>query len=124
MHVCAYHFGMSKSEETMLLRVGKALREARVAAGLTQAAAAEIAGVTREYWAHVEGQGRNLTLVTLARLAWAVNASLSEIVLAAGDDREPAVSLYREFKRLIPEWTLHDVKRLRTVMTEISGRRG
>ena len=84
---------MASEEERLLRRIGRELRLARLRAGLTQNAAAERAGVTREYWAHVESQGRNLTLATTMRLSTAVNTTLLELVLAADNCHGPRARL-------------------------------
>jgi transcriptional regulator with XRE-family HTH domain len=57
--------------------VGRELREARSALGLTQAEVARRLGVSRSYMAAVEAGRRNLTLGQLANIAAAMRLGVS-----------------------------------------------
>ena len=78
---------MSDSDEIFLQNLAKALRAARIQSKMTQNEAAERAGVTREYWAHVESQGRNLTFVTARKMAVAVGVTLAELIILAENSK-------------------------------------
>lgn len=67
----------------LLRRIGQSLRAARLRANLTQGEAAEHGGISREYWSHIESDGRNLSLETIVALANAVGSDLREIVIEA-----------------------------------------
>lgn len=64
-------------------RVGHSLRAARLKVNLNQEQAAKLANKSREYWAHVESSGRNLTLETIAALAAAVGSNVRAIIMEA-----------------------------------------
>ena len=59
---------------------GKALRKFRMAAGLSQEALAELAGIHRNYVGDVERGERNIAIVNLVRLASALKIPLSRII--------------------------------------------
>lgn len=79
---------LTESEKRLVRPFGAALRKARLDLGLTQQEAAEKAGVTREYWGHVEGSGRNLTLLTMHRFCLAVRADLFDVLVSAREYRK------------------------------------
>ena len=56
-------------------RLGKSVRQWRIAAGLTQTAVAKQSGVNRSYLSHLESGRRNPTLATLQRLAKILNVA-------------------------------------------------
>ena len=56
-------------------RLGKNVRQWRIAAGLTQTAVAKQSGVNRSYLSHLESGRRNPTLATLERLAKILNVA-------------------------------------------------
>ena len=56
-------------------RLGKNVRQWRVAAGLTQTAVAKQSGMNRSYLSHLESGRRNPTLATLERLAKILNVA-------------------------------------------------
>ena len=59
---------------------GKRLRQARLAAGITQAEMAERSGVHIQYVSRVELGQRNLTLGTMTKLAAVVGRSVSDLL--------------------------------------------
>ena len=59
---------------------GKALRKFRMAAGLSQEALADLAGIHRNYVGDVERGERNIAIVNLVRLAAALRIPLSRII--------------------------------------------
>jgi transcriptional regulator with XRE-family HTH domain len=73
---------------SVLTGFGKALRQARVQAGLTQEALAEVSGLDRTYVSGAERGIRNPSLVTLARLSQAMGLRLSDLLASVEvDDR-------------------------------------
>lgn len=59
---------------------GQTVRSARVAAGLSQMALAEAAGLHPTYVSSVERGHRNVSLVNIHRLAYALGRSPSELL--------------------------------------------
>lgn len=59
---------------------GERLRQARIAAGMTQAEMAERSGVHVQYVSKVELGQKNLTLGTMAKLAAVVGHSVSDML--------------------------------------------
>jgi transcriptional regulator with XRE-family HTH domain len=66
-----------------LVAVGVAIRTARRAASLSQAALGERAGLHRTYINEVENGHRNLTLVSLRRIADATNRTPAQLLKEA-----------------------------------------
>ena len=64
--------GRAKSPERVLREIGRRVKEARVAAGLTQEDAAHAAGIDYKRWQRIESGGVNVTVRTLARVAGAI----------------------------------------------------
>ncbi len=64
--------------------VGRAIRDARKAAGYTQEAFAHAAGLDRSYMGAIERGEFNLTLETLLKVAAALGMTASELLLRAG----------------------------------------
>lgn len=60
--------------------LGKALRKHRMAAGLSQEALADLAGIHRTYVGDVERGERNIAIVNMVRLAVALKIPLSRII--------------------------------------------
>jgi transcriptional regulator with XRE-family HTH domain len=60
---------------------GKAVRKFRNAAGISQEALADLAGIHRTYVGDVERGERNISLLNMVRLASALGVRLSQIVL-------------------------------------------
>ena len=59
---------------------GQAMRKARQAAGLSQEALADMAGIHRTYVGDVERGERNISLINMIRLARALSVSLSQLI--------------------------------------------
>jgi transcriptional regulator with XRE-family HTH domain len=78
IHQLAAHL----SENVKALRLGR---------GLTQARAAQLAGVPRATWAHLETGGANPTLQTLHGIAAALQVSIEELIA----EPRSAARLYR-----------------------------
>jgi transcriptional regulator with XRE-family HTH domain len=60
---------------------GNALRKFRHAAGISQEALADLAGIHRTYVGDVERGERNISLLNMARLSAALGTPLSQVVL-------------------------------------------
>lgn len=63
------------------VRLGRRVRELRTQAGLTQEALAERAGITWHYISSIERGLKAATVETLAKIATALDLSLSELFL-------------------------------------------
>jgi transcriptional regulator with XRE-family HTH domain len=68
---------------------GNAVRERRLARGLSQEKLAQLAGIHRNYAGEVERGERNVALVNMVRVARALGVSLS--VLVEGIDQAPDI---------------------------------
>lgn len=69
---------------SMFIRnLGKAIRERRLELGVSQMEMAEEAGIHRTYLSDVERGERNITVAMLAKLAGALNISVSQLVKVA-----------------------------------------
>jgi transcriptional regulator with XRE-family HTH domain len=71
---------MASERPGVLLHVGQNLRRLRRAAGMSQTAVAEAAGISRRTVINLEAGAANISLGGLDRLAAAVNASFVELV--------------------------------------------
>jgi len=67
---------------------GKTVREARQKAGLTQAALADLAGLTQQYVARIEAGQINPTLATMAAIARVLNLDGGDVLRQAGPPME------------------------------------
>ncbi len=67
-----------------LIKLGEAVREARKARGLSQEAIADAAGIDRSHMGKIERGERNVTVLNLAKIAAALNASASDILRSSG----------------------------------------
>lgn len=70
--------------EGRLARIGDAIRTRRLANGLSQEALADAAGIDRSHMGKIERGERNVTLLNLIRVAYALERSPSEILSLAG----------------------------------------
>ena len=68
----------------LLIKLGNAVRAARVARGLSQEALADAAGIDRSHMGKIERGERNVTIMNVARVAAALNERPSDILRAAG----------------------------------------
>lgn len=66
-----------------LVAFGAAVRQRRLALGLSQEALAHEAGIDRSYMSSVERGGQNVGLVLAAQIARALDIKLAELVTAA-----------------------------------------
>jgi transcriptional regulator with XRE-family HTH domain len=62
-----------------LNRLGKRIRGLRLARGLTQEHAAEVAKLDEKHWQDIEGARTNPTMATLVGVARALKVTLSEL---------------------------------------------
>lgn len=67
-------------ESKTLVRFGRALRKARINAGLTQKQLADITGQARSYISEIEGGTLNISFVSAAKLASAVGLELHDML--------------------------------------------
>jgi len=71
---------MHESERlTVLVNLGKKLRESRKAVGVSQEFLAARAGLHRSYVADIERGARNASVISIARLAVALGISISAL---------------------------------------------
>jgi transcriptional regulator with XRE-family HTH domain len=61
-------------------RFGRNVKSMRKAAGFTQDAFADLAGLTRSYMSDIENARRNPTLMVVAKIAKALNVSPSSLL--------------------------------------------
>ena len=76
---------MRESQTTLGVQkeIGRRIRNARVAAGLTQEAAAAAAGIDAKRWQRLEQGGVNATVRTLGRVAEALGMTFWALVESA-----------------------------------------
>ena len=74
--------GKRRARPDVRERFGDAVRARREGLGLTQEELAGRAGIHRTYLSDVERGGRNLSLVTIERLAAALDVTMSELFAA------------------------------------------
>lgn len=79
----------AKLEAHVLQQVGAALRSARKRAGLSQEKLALKAGVDRTYVGGIERGERNPSILNLARLADALEISLSALLASVNSKKAP-----------------------------------
>lgn len=75
----------AERDRELLLSVGARIRERREARGLSQLAFANLAGMRKQYVYRVEKGLQNLNLLTLARIAAALDLTLAELLLGIGE---------------------------------------
>lgn len=74
----------SDRQHRTLVALGRALREARLAKGISQEKLALLAEVDRSYVGRVERGDNNVAVLTLARLAGALEMTLAKLMQKAG----------------------------------------
>jgi transcriptional regulator with XRE-family HTH domain len=79
------------------------LREERRRAGLSLERLGEKAGVTGAFIAHIEAERKRPTLETLAKLAWALDLPVSELLSQADGAQADGLRLARLFQDLSAE---------------------
>lgn len=67
-------------QDPLLLALGEAIRRIRLEKGISQEKLALLAEVNRSYVGRVERGDNNVALLTLARLAKALDVSMSELM--------------------------------------------
>ena len=73
-----------KRQNRALLALGRAIRETRLAKGISQEKLALIAELDRSYVGRVERGDNNAALLTLVRLAGALDISVAKLLQKAG----------------------------------------
>jgi transcriptional regulator with XRE-family HTH domain len=73
-----------KRQHRALLALGRAIREVRLAKGISQEKLALIAELDRSYVGRVERGDNNAALLTLVRLAGALDISVAKLMQRAG----------------------------------------
>jgi len=71
-------------EESLQLRLGAAIRERRMALGLSQEGFADAIKMHRAYYSKIERGERNLTLMTLLRVASGLGTKPSQLLRDVG----------------------------------------
>lgn len=73
-----------RDKDGNLVRLGKAVRAYRKAAGLSQEALADAAEIDRSHMGKIERGERNVTVLNILKIAAALNRPASEIFNEAG----------------------------------------
>lgn len=74
----------STDKDKSLVRLGDAIRSMRKAAGLTQEALADAAGIDRSHMGKIERGERNITLLNIIKIAKALGVKCSALLESAG----------------------------------------
>jgi transcriptional regulator with XRE-family HTH domain len=70
-------------QDPALLALGEAIRELRAEQGISQEQLALIAGVDRSYLGRIERGDNNVAMLTLARIAQALDVTVTEVAARA-----------------------------------------
>jgi transcriptional regulator with XRE-family HTH domain len=73
-----------KRQHRYLVALGKAIREVRLSKGISQEKLALLSEVDRSYVGRVERGDNNVAVLTLARLAAALDLSIAKLMQKAG----------------------------------------
>jgi len=73
------------AKHSLSIRIGRAIRSRREAAGKSQDQFADVIDMHRAYYAAIERGEKKVTLRTLKRVAEGLRVRLSEILLDIGD---------------------------------------
>ena len=73
-----------KRQHRILLALGKTIREVRLSKGISQEKLALLSEVDRSYVGRVERGDNNVAVLTLARLAAALDLSIAKLMQRAG----------------------------------------
>lgn len=73
-----------KRQDRALVALGRAIREIRLSKGISQEKLALLAEVDRSYVGRIERGDNNVAVLTLARLAAALETSLAKLMQKAG----------------------------------------
>lgn len=79
---------ISKTSQLFLTSLGVAIRDRRVASGLSQEALADKADLHRTYVGMVERAERNITILNLLKICTALEISMSELLSFQGNTHE------------------------------------
>lgn len=71
-------------EATALVMLGRAVRAARKANGLSQEALADVAGIDRSHMGKIERGERNVTFLNIVRISRALKMPAAKLILDAG----------------------------------------
>lgn len=71
------------ASDPVLVAFGRAVRRLRRARGISQEELAHIAGIDRSYMSSVERGGQNAGLMTISRVAAALNVTVAELMVKA-----------------------------------------
>lgn len=71
-------------EETLQQKLGAAVRKHRKSLGYSQDAFADAIGMHRAYFSAIERGERNVTLVTMSRLAKGLSIPISQLLFDSG----------------------------------------
>ena len=66
--------------QLILKQIGARIKEARTTVGLSQQAVADAAGINREYLSRVERGTENVSILTLARIAEALDTPIRNLL--------------------------------------------
>jgi transcriptional regulator with XRE-family HTH domain len=66
--------------QLILKQIGARIKEARTTAGFSQQAVADAAGINREYLSRVERGTENVSILTLARIAEALDTPIRNLL--------------------------------------------
>jgi len=73
----------SHAYSPVLVAFGNAVRRARLERGLSQEELAHLAGIDRSYMSSIERGAQNLGLMSIARIARAMDMAMGELLLEA-----------------------------------------
>ena len=73
-----------KRQHRILLALGKAIREVRLSKGISQEKLALLSEVDRSYVGRIERGDNNVAVLTLARLAAALDLTIARLMQKAG----------------------------------------
>lgn len=71
-------------KDSVLVRLGAAIRARRQSLGMSQEALADHSGIDRSHTGKIERGERNVTFLNIARIASALSCNPSELLIAAG----------------------------------------
>lgn len=71
------------AHDPVLVAFGKAVRRLRTERGVSQEELAHLSGIDRSYMSSIERGGQNAGLMTIARIANAMDVAIAELMLEA-----------------------------------------
>lgn len=84
---------LHSQEPDVLAHLGQNLRRIRLATGLSQQALADVSGISRRMIAGLEGEGANISLASLDKLARALGCTFVDLVAAPSVDPKRIAAL-------------------------------